>query len=120
MLAPTNKVYFLIKYLGATHFTFPHREGGNRRLSEGFTIKKYLPRINFITGGINFNIKLQFLKYYKLFFIKFKHTHKSCLWYFYATNLTHSLFTFLLFFKKFFLSSNIATITLSKYIFSNS
>ena len=62
MLAPTNKVYFLIKYLKATPFAFPYREGGNRRLSEGFPIKKYLPRINFITGGINFNTQ-QILNY---------------------------------------------------------
>ena len=39
MLAPTSKVYFHILIIcRARQFTFPHREGGNRRLTEGFPI----------------------------------------------------------------------------------
>ena len=31
------------QYIGATPFTFPHREGGNRRLSEGFPLLITIP-----------------------------------------------------------------------------
>ena len=39
MLAPTSKEYFNILIICRyTPFAFPHREGGNRRLTEGFPI----------------------------------------------------------------------------------
>ena len=39
MLAPTSKVYFNILIICmARQFTFPHREGGNWRLTEGFPV----------------------------------------------------------------------------------
>ena len=39
MFAPTSKLYFNILIIcRARQFAFPHREGGNRRLTEGFPV----------------------------------------------------------------------------------
>ena len=55
-----------------------------------------------------------------LVFIQFENAHKRLLWYLYVTNLSHSLLSFLLFFKKLLLTGNITAVTFRKYVFANS
>ena len=55
-----------------------------------------------------------------LFIIQFQNTHEGFLRDLYITNLTHSLLTFLLFFKKLLLTGNITAVTFRKYVFANS
>ena len=52
--------------------------------------------------------------------VKLKNRHKCLLRNFNGAYLSHSLFTFLLFFKKLFLSCYIAAVTFCKHIFTKS
>ena len=51
--------------------------------------------------------------------IQFQYRHKRLLWYFYATDLTHTLFTLFLFFKKFLFTRNITAVTFCKHVLTH-
>ena len=54
-----------------------------------------------------------------LFVIQLQYTHKCFLRNLYITNLTHTLLSFFLFFKKLSLTADITTVTFCKHIFSH-